>query len=87
LLDSSIEGSTTTNQVPVVNCDSTICRSAILPAQNRDALSGTVSLQRHKLEVVLVAPVEQVACFWFVLHCFPFVVCILPDTPLVVNPY
>jgi hypothetical protein len=87
LLDSSIEGSTTTNQVPVVNCDSTICRSAILPAQNRDALSGTVSLQRHKLEIVSSAPVEQVAGLWFLLHCFPFVVCILPDTPLVVNPY
>jgi len=87
LLDFTIEGSTTTNQVPVVNCDSTIRRSATLSAQNRDALSGTVSLQRDQLEVVSSTPVEQVAGLWFLLHCFPFVVCILPDTPLVVNPY
>ena len=82
LLYCTIEPETTTGQVPVVNRQPHIGGDFVakLPVQDGDALLHPVSFQRDQLEIVSVAPVKQVAGFWFVLHMY-----IVPDTLLVVK--
>jgi len=72
----TIEPEAATGQVPVVNRQPHIGGDFVakLPMQDGDALLHPVSFQRDQLEIVSVAPVKQVAGFWFVLHCVALVV-------------